>query len=229
MQDVRRTPLEEKPVQVKAAHEHTPTEQAAHDEVQRRRERVQQQVAEHEGDPRFARELAELKDEKDLREIDDDVEAATTFLEWTAPEHIHQPKSKSWYMILAVITTVIVGALLLIRNWFGAVTIALGGGFLYFFAQREPEDKRYRLMADGVAINETLYHYRDLEAFNIVYEPGDAKIVLLRSKRKLTPLITIELGDIDPVTVREVLIDFVDEDEELEEPLTDIYARRLGF
>jgi len=84
-------------------------------------------------------------------------------------------------------------------------------------------------MIDGVAVNNTLFHFDDLEAFNVLYEPGETMTVILRSKHRFAPYVHLELGDTDPVEVREVLYELMDEDQELEEPMADIIARRLGF
>ena len=88
---------------------------------------------------------------------------------------------------------------------------------------------RYRILVDGVAMNNLLYHFRDLLAFNIVYEPGEVKTVILRSKRTFAPFIHMEIGDADPVAIRDILLEFLPEDQEMQEPLIDIVARRLGF
>ena len=84
-------------------------------------------------------------------------------------------------------------------------------------------------MLDGVAIGTMLYHFRDLAAFNIVYEPDETRTVIVRSRRRLTPLLHLEIGETDPVTIRDVLIEFLPEDRTLQEPLVDVLARRIGF
>lgn len=189
---------------------------------------AREQLQAHAGDDRFQHELQEMEGTDDLRRIDDDVEAAATLLEWHAPEHVHQPKSVWWMTGFVLLGAVFVGLLVWMGNYMGALTILLIAGTLYIIAKREPRVVRYRIMVDGVAIGETLYHFRDLDLFNIVYEPGETKVVLIRSKRKLTPLITMEVGDADPVAIRDVLMEFVQEDQDLQEPIVDIFARRLG-
>jgi hypothetical protein len=179
-------------------------------------------------DERFQHELKEMQETDDLRQIDDDVEAVATLLEWRAMEHHRQPKSARWFVILAVATTIAAGIFILMANFIAVITIALAGGLLYFIAQKDPGELRYRLMVDGIAINNTLYHYKDVAAFNVVYQPPETKIVLLRSKRRLAPLLHLELGDTDPLPVRDILLEFLPEDTDLEEPIVDILARRLG-
>jgi hypothetical protein len=62
-----------------------------------------------------------------------------------------------------------------------------------------------------------------------VYEPDETRTVIVRSQRRFTPLLHMEIGDADPVAIRDVLIEFLPEDQNLQEPLVDIIARRAGF
>lgn len=190
--------------------------------------RVQQKRS-PEDEQRWQHEAQEMREESDLRQIDDDVEAAATLLEWYAAEREDQPKSVWWYVMLASITTLLVVGMVLVGNFTAAIALGLGGAVLYFFTQRKPEAIRYRLMVEGVAVNNLLYHYRDLSAFNIIYQPGVTKTIIFRSKRTLAPHLHLEIGEMDPVAIRDVLIEFLPEDDELEESLVDVLARRFGF
>lgn len=201
-----------------------PPAQRPHEKVVRRR--LERRAAE----PRFAQELEEMRTVHDLDEVEDEVEREATLYEWQAPEHTHRPKTPLWYVALAAGTTVLAGVqVLLFANLFGAVTIAFGGFLLYYFAQRPPGTARYRIMADGVAVNSILYHWRDLQTFNVIYEPGETMTVILLSKRTFAPYIHMEIGKADPVEIRRILLEFLRENQEMDEPLADVLARRLGF
>lgn len=192
--------------------------------------RIERNVAQHaKQEPRFQREMTEMREVDDLRKIDDDVEDVSTLGEWYAPEHIHQIRHPMWFAVFAAIITAIAVIFMLLGNFIAALTIAMIGAYMFVVAQHKPSIVRYRLMTEGVALNTALYHYKHLEAFNIVYEPGNVKTVILKSSRRLVPLIHMEIGDADPVAIREILVQFVHEDVHLEEPIIDIWARRLGF
>lgn len=198
-------------------------------EAQRQRQAAQERLARTQADQRVQHELAEMRETHDLRDVDDDVEALATLFEWRALEHTHRPKSATWFAVLAGSIAVISAGFAVTGNLIAAITIALAGGLTYYVAQQDPKMIRYRLMTDGVAFNNTLYHYQDLDVFNIVYKPGETKTVLLRSHRPFAPLLHMEIGDTDPVAIRDLLLEFVREDLNITEPLVDIYARRLGF
>lgn len=180
-------------------------------------------------DQRIQHELKEMQETQDLQQIDDDVEDLATMYEWRAHEHTHQPKNATWFMVLAASITIVCGILVFLGNLIGAITVGLVGGLTYYVAQRHPAMMRYRLMVDGVAVNNLLYHYKNLQAFNIIYEPGEVKTVIVRGKRTFAPLLHLEIGDADPVAIRDILLEFLPEDQEMEEPVVDILARRLGF
>lgn len=187
-------------------------------------------LSEHTGDERWQHELKEMRVTHDLDEIDDDVEREATLFEWQAEEHAHRPKSPLWFAALAAGATVAIGLqLFFFANFIGSLTIALIAGLLYYIAQQQPAMMRYRIMVDGVALNNTLYHYEDLDSFNVIYEPGETKTVIFRSQRRFAPYLHMEIGDADPVKIRDILLEFLPEDQALQEPLVDILARRLGF
>ena len=198
----------------------------AHKLAVRTRERVAQEEARN---TRVQHELREMQETQDLREVDDDVEDIATLLDWSAQTHIHQEKSVRWYMALAGGTTVAVGALLFLGNIVGAFTVGFAGLLTYILSQHEAPVARYRIMVDGVAINTMLYHFRDLHSFNVIYNPGQAKTVILRSKHMFSPHIHLAIGDMDPVAIRDVLLEFLPEDQEMDEPFVDVIARRLGY
>ncbi len=209
-----------------SVHRHTQAVSPAHKKI----ERVEKDVLSHaKVDRRFRQEFKEMQAEDDLRKVDDDVEDVATLFSWEAPEHIHHDRNPQWFAAFAAGITIVAVGFALMGNFIASLTIAMIGGYMFVVAQHKPSMVLYRLMTEGVALNTTLYHYKHLEAFNIVYEPGNVKTVILKSSRKLVPLIHMEIGDADPVAIRDILIEFVREDVHLEESIVDIWARRLRF
>lgn len=205
------------------------TEPIRRPETRRQIQKTQERLVEKSDNQRFQTEFKQMQQEHDLDEVDDDVEDVATLLEWRALEHNHQPKSAMWYAVYAVSITAITVGFILFSNIIAGVTIALVGALVYYVVQQEPQVMRYRIMTEGIAFNNLLYHYRDLDAFNIVYEPGVTKTMLIRSKKPFAPLLHMEIGDADPIAIRDLMLEFVKEDQELDEPITDLLARRLGF
>lgn len=180
-------------------------------------------------DPRVARELNEMRETDDLRKVDNDVEDIATLFGWEAPEHMHQIRNSQWFAVFAGVIALLSIGFIFIGNFIAGLTIAMIGGYMFVVAQHKPSRIRYRLLTEGVALDTTLYHYKDLESFNIVYEPGDVKTAILKSRKRAMPLIHMEIGNADPVAIREILVQFVKEDIRLEESIIDVWARRLGL
>lgn len=180
-------------------------------------------------DPRIAHEMEDMRKSTDLREVDDDVEDIATLFDWTAPEHIHQIRNPQWFAVYSGVIALICIGFAFMGNFIATLTIAMIGGYIFVMAQHKPSLIRYKFLTEGVALNTTLYHYKDLESFNIVYEPGDVKTVIIKSNKRIMPLIHMEIGKANPVAIRDILMQFVKEDVHLEESIIDIWARRLGL
>lgn len=194
-----------------------------------KRREVEKKLERRAVESHFQEERQKMQTTTDLARVDDQVEDVATLLEWHAREHGYAPRGAKWFMTLAAGVAAVAGVMLFLGNVLGAVAVGCMGMLIYVLAQREPAQVRYRIMVDGVAINDRLYPYRELQAFNIIYVPGQVKTVLLRSTSKILPLVQMELGDANPLQVREQLLEFLPEDFDLEEPLVDVIGRRFGL
>jgi hypothetical protein len=174
--------------------------------------------------------LRKIKVTRDADRVDDKAEEAGVLMEWLAFEDEYRPKTPLWFAGLAAGATVLVALqLIFFTNAFGAAAIAMVGALIYIIAQRKPAKVKYRLMADGIAMNNLLYQWQDLQSFNVIYQPGETKTVIFKSKRRFLPYLHLEIGDTDPVRIRDILLEFLPEDEAMREPMADVIARRLGF
>lgn len=194
-----------------------------------KRREVEKKLEEEAREPEFQAQRQKMQETTDLREVADSVEDVATLYEWQAKEHAYAPRGTRWFITLAAVVAAAAGTMVLLSNVLGAIVVGIIGGLIYVLAQREPDSVRYRIMVDGVAINDRLYPYRELQAFNIVYVPGQVKTVLLRSTRRLSPLVQLELGQADPLAIRDQLLEFLPEDSELQEPIVDVIGRRFGL
>lgn len=194
-----------------------------------KRREVEKKLEERAAEPTFRAERKKMQETTDLRQVADSVEDVATLLEWRAQEHGYAPRSARWFITLAALVAAAAGTMVLLSNVLGAIVVGIIGVLIYALAQREPDEVRYRIMVDGVAINNRLYLYRELQAFNIVYVPGQVKTVLLRSTRRFSPLVQLELGQADPLPIRDQLLEFLPEDADLEEPIVDVIGRRFGL
>ena len=95
-------------------------------------------------------------------------------------------------------------------------------------ASRRPEMIVVEIRKNGVRAGDTLFPYRDLDAFGIVSYTPEHRL-LLESSRKLMPLIVVHIADdVDIDELREELEQYLPE-KELHESLPHLLLERLGF
>jgi len=149
-------------------------------------------------------------------------------ISWRAPEYIKYPTNINTLIIFAIADFIIILFAIFTRNILMAVLFFLIGIVVYIYSQKEPKEINFAITPKGVAINNDIYRYEDLQSFWIFYHPPIFKELVIRSKKKLLPLIKIPLGNQNPNVIRKRLLDFLPEKQE-EESLVDIISRTLGF
>ncbi len=147
---------------------------------------------------------------------------------WSAPEYDHQPKSKEWFWALGILTFALIVAALLLKNFLFASFILLAGFTVALYGVKKPAIIKYSVSGGGVKIAEKFYPYESLKSFWIRYEPPAKKELELITKKIIMPRLILPLEDADPNEVRAILIKVLKE-EEVQESLSEIIARRLGF
>lgn len=148
---------------------------------------------------------------------------------WKALEHSHVEKTSDWFWAVGIIS--VAGAVLAI--YFGnilfglIILLAAFTGILQ--GHTKPKILKYEITRKGIWIGETLYPYSTLESFWVIDEEVNDRI-LIRSQKIFMPFIILpyESTEINPDEIRDYLLDYIDE-EELEEPLSQILMERLGF
>ncbi|MFA5021875.1 MAG: DUF5673 domain-containing protein [Patescibacteria group bacterium] len=147
------------------------------------------------------------------------------FFAWKFPEfHPHQ-RGRGWY-----ITGGIVAILLLIFSIFTAdvlfgLIIILSTLIILLFQQSKNEVE-FKITEDGILVNSKFYKYKAIKNFYIIYEPPEVKTLYFEPNNLFIPRIPIYLDSQNPVKIREVLKQYLDEDlEREEEPMSDAMSR----
>jgi len=97
------------------------------------------------------------------------------------------------------------------------------------------ESKKEKAPTSVVALSETGVHldddhhaYHTLHSFWIDYEPGGKKELTVRTRKLLTPVISIPLEETDPLEVRAYMVSYLPEKEH-EASLIEAVLRRFGL
>lgn len=134
-------------------------------------------------------------------------------LHWRGPEFEKSDWEKKWYLIATLILAAIILYALFTNSPIMAITFILIGivGFLHL--QKNPRVLDFSIGGSGVIAGDEIYEFGDIKSFWIFYEPH-IRVISLHMKGRLIPHIHIPIHDQDPVKIREVLMDFVPEEEQ---------------
>lgn len=145
---------------------------------------------------------------------------------WDFPEHEPHERGRRWYVISALL---IVGLLLFAyydNNPLLAVIVILAVIAFLVSELRGPDTHTFVMTEDGVLVGDIFFDYDELKNFYVIYKPPFVKMLYLQPKSMLRQRIGVPLLDQDPVTIREILLNYLPEDLEKEdEPTSDFLGR----
>lgn len=152
----------------------------------------------------------------------------TIYFVWDVPEYTKYPHSRFWYAGAALfLLSCIAYAIFAEDNYLFAFILLLITIIFSFHEMREPGVTQFAVTDRGVVWRGFLFPYKDVRAFWIVYEEG-VQNLYFTFKSATTPRLTIPLTDVNPVDVREVLVQYIFEDTtQTDEPLSDALGRVL--
>lgn len=148
--------------------------------------------------------------------------------EWKAPEYDKKEKTKSWFIIPAIITIVLGLIALFTENILFLIFIILAFFVFYIYAQKEPRIIKFKINEKGIEIDNKFHDFDSLQSFWLFYNPPEEKELSLRSRRTFLPYIRIPLADENPNEIRKFLLKFLPEKRH-RESIIDIWMRRVGF
>ncbi len=149
-------------------------------------------------------------------------------IEWETLEYQYNPKSSEWFWYLASAALALVIAAVFMHNFLlGAIAI-IGAFSMAVMGSRKPEQIIFAIEIKGIRIDNKFYLYEKLNSFWVNYDPPEKKELILESKKLLTPRITIDIEDVDPNKIRQVLLKFLKEKKQ-EDTMIDAIGNLIGF
>ncbi|MBP6881127.1 MAG: hypothetical protein KBC35_00675 [Candidatus Pacebacteria bacterium] len=147
---------------------------------------------------------------------------------WEAPEHHHVEKGNDWFFALAIIIVALVIVAILFNDVLFALLIGLAGGALAVSAAKRPSIIPYAVTVRGVKIDDRIYPFGTLESYCIDEEDPRGPQLLIKSHRKLMPLMVMPIpadyvDEIDAILKEKLM------EENLEEPLFIKILELFGF
>ena len=144
---------------------------------------------------------------------------------WQMSEYNQYERGTYWYLIMGVVCLGLIIYAVLTANFLFALIILL---FAFIIVLREfyaPAKITFAITDSGIAVGEQFYPFKSLSKFYIIYEPPMSKFLYFNFKT-LSPPLSIFLDEQNPITIREYLLEYMDEDLEKEdEHVTDTLNR----
>ncbi len=148
-------------------------------------------------------------------------------ISWWAPEYIHREKSADWYWIVAIVTFSIALISIILNNIIFAILIIVSAFALSLFASRKPQELLIEVDNLGITAGGAHHPYGLLESFWVETRDRHPRIIL-KSKKSLSPFLTILIEDASPEEIRRKLGEHLPEEEHVE-PILEKLLIYLGF
>ena len=152
-----------------------------------------------------------------------------TLLSWDALEFRQQKKDRrTWTNATLIFAGIFLIIFLLSKNFLGAVVVVLGALAVLLQAFKEPRMIHFAVTVRGITVGAKLYPLEEIKSFWIFYDPPQVKEVSFRLKRVFLPFLIIPLDAVDPVRLKKILGQFIEEVEETPSAL-DQFMQQMGF
>lgn len=146
---------------------------------------------------------------------------------WPVDEYENHTRGLLWYLLFALLGSAALIYALATQNFLFAVIVMMFGVIIGLSSLRDPRQMDFVVTEIGVGVGHQFFSFKELENFWILYD-DEVKNLYFEFKRSLRPHLVVPLYDVNPLPVREILLEFLDEElEDFEEPLSDYFGRLL--
>jgi hypothetical protein len=123
---------------------------------------------------------------------------------WTTLEYEQPDRHRDWNWYAGLVAVVIAVIAFFYGNIFFGIFIIVAGATVILYALRSPKHLTIVIKNDGVAINETLIPYTNIQQFWLDETDKQDKLLLL-VKGAVMPLVVLPLQGVTVDTVRDAL------------------------
>ena len=134
------------------------------------------------------------------------------FLNWEFPEYNKYERGPLWRWVFGLILIGVLVYSILTLNLLFVIFIVLTCIVLFLHSKREALKINFGIFEDGIKIGENFYEWQDINNFRIVYEPPEVKRLYIDLKGTFLHDFSASLEDQDPVEVRKILKNYLEED-----------------
>ena len=149
-------------------------------------------------------------------------------LSWPVDEYERHERGLLWYVFFGMVGATGLFYALAIQNFLFAVIIIMFAVIIGLSSLRDPRQMDFAVTEVGIGVGHQFFGFKELDSFWILYDE-DVKNLYFEFRKSMRPHLVVPLYDIDPLPIRELLLEFLDEDfdDDKEEPLSDFFGRLL--
>lgn len=146
---------------------------------------------------------------------------------WNALSHTQAARPAAWYLIFGIISLALIFFGIYNHSILMVITFCVIILSVLLFTNQRPSTLVYKATKTGIISGNTIYPYKTVKTFWIIYNPPVVKTLNFETSAYLNNLISLELGNQDPMELKLFLSQYIPEDLDREEPFTDSLARNL--
>ncbi len=140
-------------------------------------------------------------------------EQTEELISWEVPEYQAKEKTGKWYLVAGGLGMAMLIWALLTANFLFALIIIIGTTMLILIEEEKHRRVEIILSTEGIWVGKNFYDYDEFKNFSIVYKPKQGvKNLYFEFNSFFKHRITIPLKDTNPIKVRDILSDFLEED-----------------
>ena len=149
------------------------------------------------------------------------------FISWRVAEYEDHERTRNWYIGSGIAASLLLIYAVWAANFLFALIVIMAGIIIILNDGQKPMEVTVTLTDEGLMLGKKFYDYDEIDNFSIVYKPKQkVKNVYFEFKSSLRHRLSIPLENVNPLTLREFLLQYMDEDlERTDQPLSEGLAR----
>ena len=149
-------------------------------------------------------------------------------ISWEFPEFKPKERKKGWYIWATIILILLIFYSIASANFLFGLIIIMAVIIMFVNSHKENSEIKFKITPKGIELDNKKYSFKELKDFWIIYEPPIIKNLYINFKSSIKPTLIIPLEKENPVKVRKILKEYLEEDLEKEsESTTEILERIL--
>ena len=153
---------------------------------------------------------------------------AQPLIEWQTYEHPYAPKAPDWYWAVGIVTITVAALAFIFGSVSFGIVIIVCVVALVIHASTEPAIIHCEINDRGIVVGDTLYPFLSLASFWVHPDNDPQAKIVLTSRKTLMTHVYIPIDEVDPESVRDILLTYITEREYIE-PFGHKLLESFGF